>query len=193
MIRPASQAALQTGNPVAHLGGGDRALQPRVVRPCARPRRRSRPDRLVGRRPRPQCRQAGRAAAERARAAQSGGRAQRAAADAPAICGAQGSAGGDAGDRRGEARPHPAQPRSLALAAARSWQQVHHRQRAGLLRDPGRERRQPLEAAGDRRQAVDADAAAQRDRGRGDHQSVRGTCPRASRRKPRARRASSRS
>ena len=73
--------------------------------------------------------------------------------------------------RRGEARPHPAQPRSLALAAARSRQQIHHRQRAGLLRDPGREWRQSLEAAGDRRQAVDADAAAQRDRGRGDHQS----------------------
>ena len=45
----------------------------------------------------------------------------------------------------------------------------------GIPRDPGREWRQPLETAGDRRQAVDPDAAAQCDRGRRDAQSVVGS------------------
>ena len=57
-------------------------------------------------------------------------------------------------DRDGQAQPHPAQHGPLALAAARPRREIYHRQRARLPRDPGREWRQPLEAAGDRRQAV---------------------------------------
>ena len=48
---------------VACLGRGDRALQPAVVGPCARPCQEAGADRLVRRRQRPRCRQAGRAAA----------------------------------------------------------------------------------------------------------------------------------
>ncbi len=52
--------------------------------------------------------------------------------------------------------------------------EVHHRQRPGIPRDSGREWRQSMETARDRRQAVDANAAAQRAGDGRDPQSLVG-------------------
>ena len=87
------------------------------------------------------------------------------ASDPPAICRAQGRAGG----RRPRATP-PKRDRIRLNMDRWRWLPRDLGQKyiivnvPELPRDAGRERRQPLEAAGDRRQAVDADAAADRPR-----------------------------
>jgi len=81
----------------------------------------------------------------------------------------------NSGDRHGQAQPHPAQHGPLALVAARPRFEICDRQCPRLPRDPGREWRQPVETAGDRRQAVDPDPAAQRHGGRSNPQPVVGS------------------
>ena len=90
-------------------------------------------------------------------------------------------------------QPHPAQHGPLALAAARPWAEIYHRQRARVPRHAGREWRDPLEAQGDRRRDQDADAAAERDGDRRDPQPVVGSADKHLARKSRASPAMSRS
>ena len=157
------------------LAGCDPALQHGLVGPRAGAREEGRSNGLVPGRQGPRLGEAGCVAARRARTAQSHRRAERTASDASAICRAQGRARRDRAERRGKARPHPSQPRTLALAAARPRREVHHRQRAGISRDSRREWRQSMEASRDRRQAVDANAAAQRAGDGRDPQSLVGS------------------
>ena len=67
-------------------------------------------------------------------------RAARPAAEPPPICRAAPCAGNHAAGRNRQDQPHPPQHGSLALAAARPWRALHHRQRSGLHCRAGRER-----------------------------------------------------